>query len=214
MGYTGMIKEGILGNVNPEQARALEKVIGRSGDLLIMINQILQATSIEAGKVQLEKQDIQLKDFLENLKSNYEIPLSNGIAINWDYPLDTVTLRTDSAKLKHILQNLINNAIKFTPHGSISITAKYISQARAAQFQVADTGIGISEELLPSIFEIFQQGDSSETRTYGGVGIGLYIVKKYTDLLGGEVEAKSALGKGTTFTLTIPVDSIQKPSIT
>jgi two-component system sensor histidine kinase/response regulator len=77
---------------------------------------------------------------------------------------------------------------------------------------VVDTGIGISEELLPSIFEIFQQGDSSETRTYGGVGIGLYIVKKYTDLLGGEVEAKSALGKGTTFTLTIPVDSIQKSS--
>jgi signal transduction histidine kinase len=212
MGYTGMIKEGILGNVNAEQARALEKVVGRSSDLLIMINQILQATSIEAGKVQLDKRDIQLKDFFENLKSNYEIPLNNGIAINWDYPLDTATLHTDSAKLKHILQNLINNAIKFTPQGSISITAKYISQARAVQFQVVDTGIGISEELLPSIFEIFQQGDSSETRTYGGVGIGLYIVKKYTDLLGGEVEAKSALGKGTTFTLTIPVDSIQKPS--
>jgi signal transduction histidine kinase len=212
MGYTGMIKEGILGNVNAEQARALEKVVGRSSDLLIMINQILQATSIEAGKVQLDKRDIQLKDFFENLKSNYEIPLNNGIAINWDYPLDTATLHTDSAKLKHILQNLINNAIKFTPQGSISITAKYISQARAVQFQVVDTGIGISEELLPSIFEIFQQGDSSETRTYGGVGIGLYIVKKYTDLLGGEVEAKSALGKGTTFTLTIPVDSIQKSS--
>jgi signal transduction histidine kinase len=212
MGYTGMIKEGILGNVNAEQARALDKVVGRSSDLLIMINQILQATSIEAGKVQLDKRDVQLKDFLENLKSNYEIPLNNGIAINWDYPLDTATLHTDSAKLKHILQNLINNAIKFTPQGSISITAKYISQARAVQFQVVDTGIGISEELLPSIFEIFQQGDSSETRTYGGVGIGLYIVKKYTDLLGGEVEAKSALGKGTTFTLTIPVDSIQKSS--
>jgi signal transduction histidine kinase len=212
MGYTGMIKERILGNVNPEQERALEKVIGRSSDLLIMINQILQATSIEAGKVQPENQDIQLKDFLENLKSNYEIPLSNGVAINWDYPLNTVTLHTDSAKLKHILQNLINNAIKFTSQGSVSITAKYISQARAAQFQVADTGIGISEEMLPSMFEMFQQGDSSETRTYGGVGIGLYIVKKYTDLLGGEIEAKSALGKGTTFTLTIPVDSIQKPS--
>jgi signal transduction histidine kinase len=210
MGYTGMIKERILGNVNPEQERALEKVIGRSGDLLIMINQILQATSIEAGKVQPENQDIQLKDFLENLKSNYEIPLSNGITLYWDYPLDTVTLNTDSAKLKHILQNLINNAIKFTSQGSVSITAKYLSQARAAQFQVADTGIGISEEMLPSVFEMFQQGDSSETRTYGGVGIGLYIGKKYTDLLGGEIEAKSALGKGTTFTLTIPAESTPK----
>jgi signal transduction histidine kinase len=212
MGYSGMIKEGILGTINPEQSQALGKVIGRSSDLLIMITEILQATSIEAGKVQLEKQDIQLKDFLENLKSNYEIPLSNGIAINWDYPLDTVTLHTDSAKLKHILQNLINNAIKFTSQGSVSITAKYISQARAAQFQVADTGIGIPQEMIPSIFEMFHQVDSSETRTYGGVGIGLYIVKKYTDLLGGEIQAKSALGKGTTFTLTIPADTIQNPS--
>ena len=212
MGYSGMIKEGILGTINPEQSQALGKVIGRSSDLLIMITEILQATSIEAGKVQLEKQDIQLKDFLENLKSNYEIPLSNGIAINWDYPLDTVTLHTDSAKLKHILQNLINNAIKFTSQGSVSITVKYISQARAAQFQVADTGIGIPQEMLPSIFEMFHQVDSSETRTYGGVGIGLYIVKKYTDLLGGEIQTKSALGKGTTFTLTIPADSIQNPS--
>ena len=212
MGYSGMIKEGILGTINPEQSQALGKVIGRSSDLLIMITEILQATSIEAGKVQLEKQDIQLKDFLENLKSNYEIPLSNGIAINWDYPLDTVTLHTDSAKLKHILQNLINNAIKFTSQGSVSITVKYISQARAAQFQVADTGIGIPQEMLPSIFEMFHQVDSSETRTYGGVGIGLYIVKKYTDLLGGEIQTKSALGKGTTFTLMIPADSIQNPS--
>lgn len=212
MGYTGMIKEGILGNVNPEQERALEKVVGRSGDLLIMISQILQATSIEAGNVQVEKQECDLKSFLDGLRSNYEVPLNKEVTLNWDYPVDSLTITTDSAKLKHILQNLINNAIKFTSQGSVSITAKYISQARAAQFQVADTGIGISKEMLPSIFEMFHQVDSSETRTYGGVGIGLYIVKKYTDLLGGEIQAKSALGKGTTFTLTIPADSIQNPS--
>jgi signal transduction histidine kinase len=210
MGYSGMIKEGILGPINPEQERALEKVVGRSGDLLIMISQILQATSIEAGKVQVDKREVELKNFLDGLKSNYEVPLNKEITVNWDYPLDSLTIKTDSAKLKHILQNLINNAIKFTSQGSVSITAKYISQARAAQFQVADTGIGISEEMLPSVFEIFHQVDSSETRTYGGVGIGLYIVKKYTDLLGGEIEAKSALGKGTTFTLTIPVESTPK----
>jgi signal transduction histidine kinase len=212
MGYTGMIKEGILGNINTEQERALEKVIGRSGDLLIMINQILQATSIEAGKVHLEKRDLQLKSFLENLKSNYEVPLNKGIAVNWDYPMDTVTIHSDSAKLKHILQNLINNAIKFTAQGSVNITAKYLPETDTVEFQVADTGIGISEEMLPTIFEIFQQVDSSETRTYGGVGIGLYIVKKYTDLLGGEIVATSAPGKGTTFTLTIPTDAMQKPS--
>ncbi len=211
MGYSGMIKEEILGNVNVEQARALEKVIGRSGDLLIMINQILQATSLEAGKVQVEKHDVPLKNFLDNLKSNYDLPMNKGIAVHWDYPVDSVRIQTDGAKLKHILQNLINNAIKFTAQGSVTITARYIPDALAVQFQVKDTGIGIPGEMLPVIFEIFHQVDSSETRTYGGVGIGLYIVKKYTDLLGGEIEVKSALGEGTTFTLTIPVDSIQKP---
>jgi signal transduction histidine kinase len=206
MGYTGMVKEGILGSVNHEQDRALEKAIARSGDLLIMINQILQATSIEAGKVQVEKQAVHLKSFLESLRSNYEVPLNNDISINWDCPLDALTVETDSAKLKHILQNLINNAIKFTAQGSVNIAAKHIPEAQAVEFQVADTGIGISKEMLPSVFEIFHQVDSSETRTYGGVGIGLYIVKKYTELLGGTIEVESALGKGTTFTLTIPAD--------
>jgi signal transduction histidine kinase len=210
MGYTGMIKEGILGTTNPEQSRALEKVIGRSSDLLIMINQILQATSIEAGKVQVEKHPVHLKNFLEGLKSNYDVPLRKGTTVSWNYPEDGVTVETDSGKLKHILQNLINNAIKFTAQGSVRISAKYLPEARAVEFQVADTGIGIPEEMLPSVFEIFHQVDSSETRTYGGAGIGLYIVKKYTDLLEGKIEVKSAIGKGTTFTLTIPADPAQK----
>jgi signal transduction histidine kinase len=208
MGYTGMIKEGILGTTNPEQSRALEKVIGRSSDLLIMINQILQATSIEAGKVQVEKHPVHLKNFLEGLKSNYDVPLRKGTTVSWNYPEDGVTVETDSGKLKHILQNLINNAIKFTAQGSVRISAKYLPEARAVEFQVADTGIGIPEEMLPSVFEIFHQVDSSETRTYGGAGIGLYIVKKYTDLLEGKIEVKSAIGKGTTFTLTIPADPL------
>jgi len=204
MGYTGMIKEGILGAVNSEQARALEKVIARSSDLLIMINQILQATSIESGKVQLEKQEIPVKTFLEGLRSNYEFPLDKKIALNWDYPVDSLTVETDGAKLKHILQNLINNAIKFTAQGSIDVAARHRPEAEEVEFRVTDTGIGIPEENLTSIFEIFHQVDSSETRNYGGVGIGLYIVKKYTDLLGGKIEVRSALGKGTTFTLTLP----------
>jgi signal transduction histidine kinase len=204
MGYTGMIKEGILGTVNPEQEKALEKVIGRSSDLLIMISQILQATSIEAGKVSVEKQEIEVKNFLDNLRSNYEVPLKKEITFNWDYAVDSVVVRTDGAKLKHILQNLINNALKFTQKGSVSVSARYVPETQTVQFQVADTGIGIPQEMLPLIFEIFQQVDSSETRNYGGVGIGLYIVKKYTALLGGQIEATSDFGKGSIFTLTLP----------
>jgi signal transduction histidine kinase len=203
-GYTAIIKEGGLGTINLNQERALEKVISCSSDLLMMISQILQASSIEAGRVKVERREVGLKNFLDELKSNYEVPLDKKITLNWDYPLEPLTIKTDSAKLKHILQNLINNAIKFTENGSVTISARYVAEAHLAEFKVADTGIGIQREMLPSIFEMFRQVDSSETRTYGGVGIGLYIVKKYTQLLGGSVEAQSALGKGTTFTLTIP----------
>jgi two-component system chemotaxis sensor kinase CheA len=169
-----------------------------------MISQILQASSIEAGKVQAQKQEFQLNNFLDGLKSNYELPLNKWITVNWDFPLEPLTIKTDSGKLKHILQNLINNAIKFTEKGGVRIAARHLPQAGRLQFEVADTGIGIHKELLPSIFEIFHQIDGSETRSYGGVGLGLYIVKKYTDLLGGTIEAQSEFGKGTTFTLRIP----------
>jgi signal transduction histidine kinase len=111
---------------------------------------------------------------------------------------------TDGEKLKHILQNLINNAIKFTEKGQITVAARHIHEDDFIQFTVVDTGIGISEESLPVIFERFRQLDSSETRNHGGVGIGLYIVKQFTELLGGTVDVESEFGKGSTFTITIP----------
>jgi signal transduction histidine kinase len=113
-------------------------------------------------------------------------------------------MRTDGEKLRHILENLINNAVKFTDQGNVTISARYNPKAKAVEFKVADTGIGIEKEMLPSIFEIFRQADSSETRSYGGVGIGLYIVKKFAELLGGKIDATSEPGKGSIFTVTIP----------
>jgi len=204
MGYTGMIKEGVLGPVNLQQSRALEKVIGRSTDLLIMISQILQATSIEAGKAQIDMREFDLGEFLDGLKSNYDFPLEKNVMLQWDYPRDHLVVKTDAAKLKHILQNLVNNSIKFTEKGTISVRADYSPHTKMLRIEVEDTGIGIQKELMPSIFEIFHQVDSSETRSYGGVGLGLYIVKKYTDLLKGTIRADSELGKGSSFTLTLP----------
>lgn len=204
MGYIGMIKDGLLGEINAEQQRALDKVVTRSDDLLKMITEILQATSLEAHAVGVEVQEVSLGSFLDDLKSNYEISLKEDLSFAWDYPLELPTVRTDGEKLKHILQNLINNAIKFTERGQVTVSARYNPRAKAVEFKVADTGIGIPKEMLPSIFEMFHQGDSSETRSYGGVGMGLYIVKKFTELLGGKIEAASEPGKGSIFTVTIP----------
>jgi len=129
------------------------------------------------------------------------------LTIDWDYPLDLPSVETDSGKLKEILQNLLNNAIKFTEEGTVSITARYRPEAETVVLRVADTGAGIPKELVPIIFEKFRQVDGSNTRLHGGVGLGLYIVKKYTELIGGEVEVKSELGMGSTFTVTIPCET-------
>ena len=204
LGYSQLIKDGTFGAINEKQENALGKIIGRSKELMSMISEILRATSIEAGKVGAEILQVQMGQLLDDLKSNYEIPLEKDVTFKWDYPSEAGIIKTDADKLKHILQNLINNSVKFTDEGSITFTARYFPETKAAEFKVADTGIGIPREMIPSIFEIFQQIDGSETRNHGGVGLGLYIVKKYTEVLGGKVQVDSELGKGSTFTITIP----------
>ena len=199
-----MLKDGLLGEINEEQQSALDKVVTRSDDLLKMIAEILQATSLEAGAVGVKVEEVSLARLLDDLKSNYEIPVKENLSFAWDYPLELPTVRTDGEKLKHILQNLINNAVKFTERGQVTVSARYNPRAKAVEFKVADTGMGIQKEMLPSIFEMFRQADSSETRSYGGVGMGLYIAKKFTELLGGKIEAASEPGKGSTFSVTIP----------
>jgi len=204
LGYSQLVKDGTFGTINQKQENALDKVIGRAKELMNMISEILRATSIEAGKVKAEMFQIHMGELLDDLKSSYDLPLDKDLTFKWDYPAEPRTISTDGDKLKHILQNLINNAVKFTDEGSITLPARYFPEAQAAEFKVVDTGIGIDQEKIPSIFEMFHQIDSSETRKHGGVGLGLYIVKKYTEVLGGQIQVNSEPGKGSAFTVTIP----------
>jgi len=214
MGYTGLIKEGTLGAVNEQQKEALQKVMTRAADQLNMIDDIMQTTQLEARGVSAHREFVDLCDLLDKLKSDYEIRADKkDIRLNWHYPAAAMSISTDGAKLKQILQNLINNGLKFTDEGSVTVSVRIIAdksnpqsptQPRFVEFTVADTGIGIPKEAQDSIFHKFHQVDSSETRLYGGVGLGLYIVKNFTDLLGGTVEVDSEPGKGSTFTIAIP----------
>jgi len=209
LGYTGMLQDGMLGEIPPEQKKVLGKVINRAGDLLTLIRDILQATQIESRSVIVERRLVDLLDFLDKLRTGYDPTLDKEVNFVWDYPRDLPPVITDSEKLKQILQNLIHNAIKFTEKGSVTITARIkegIGQRQFVEFKVADSGIGIPKEFLPVIFEKFTQADSTETRLYGGVGLGLYIVKEFTELLGGTVQAESEPGKGSTFTVTLPLE--------
>lgn len=205
MGYTEMLKDRMLGEINPEQDRILGKLLARARDLLSMISGILEATNIGAKTVTVKSTELNLSDFLNELRSAYEIPSASALALHWDIPDNLPAMRTDREKLRHILQNLVNNALKFTDDGQITVAARYVAGAKMVEFKVTDTGIGIPKEALPLIFEMFHQVDSSETRSYGGVGLGLYIVKKFTEILGGKVQAESEPEKGSTFTVSLPL---------
>lgn len=206
-GYTGMLKDKMLGQINSEQERALQNIIDHSSYLLAMISSILYVTSIEAQAVKVVTRNVDLANFLDELRSSYDVPLGKELALKWDYDSSLPVVKTDSEKLRHILENLINNAIKFTRKGQVTVSARYFPETKRVEFKVADTGIGIPTESLPMIFEKFRQLDSSQTRLYGGVGIGLYIVNKFTEMLGGMIEVQSEPGKGSSFSVTLSTES-------
>ena len=206
-GYAEVLSQGILGEMKREQLHALQTISYQSKGLLRMINEILQVGSIEAGNVKAIWEEVNIAEFLIEVQSGYEILAKKEVPLYWNIPSSLPIISTDREKLKHVLQNLINNAIKFTEHGSIIVSAQCFSGA--IEFQVQDTGIGIPKDLLPSIFQMFRQLDSSSTRSYGGSGVGLYIVKKFIELLNGTIEADSVLGKGSTFTIKLPLNIVR-----
>lgn len=231
IGYGGMLQDGFFGDVNREQEKGLGVLLNQTKDLLALINSILEVTKIGAGTMVLEKEEVDLKSLLDDLRSTYDTPLDKDLTLIWDYDSHLPSVSTDGGKLKRILQNLVNNAIKFTDKGNVTISARVMEgpegygqpatddgqeataerqqsllTAPYVEFRVADTGIGIPREALPVIFEKFRQVDSTETRAFGGVGLGLHIVKEFTEMLGGKISADSEPGKGSVFTVSIPLE--------
>jgi PAS domain S-box-containing protein len=203
-GYTKIVQDGVLGEINADQANALDKVTRHSNELLVMVNSIMDATKIEAGGVIVECDELPLSEFLDELKLLYEYPLGKDVSLRWHYASSLPVIRTDRDKLKHILQNLINNALKFTEAGHVTVSARHVVGANRVELNVADTGIGIASEDLALVFEKFRQLDASRTRSQGGVGLGLHIVKTFSEVLGGKVSVTSQMGEGTVFTVTLP----------
>ena len=205
------------------QEEALSKIARESKDLLSMINTILYASSIDTEPALLEPQEFQPAELLAELRANYAVLVVPQLQMSWQYPTDLPTMRTDRRKLRQILDNLIGNAIKFTELGAVTVSARLRDSADLGcgsesepngagprpfiEFTVADTGIGMPEDKIARIFDKFFQVDSSESRSHGGVGMGLYIAKRFTDLLKGRISVESAPGKGSTFYLRVPIDA-------
>jgi signal transduction histidine kinase len=167
-----------------------------------LVDSVLDLGKLDAGKVPVAVEPVELAAWLAEQRDRDRLPLHDGVELAWRIPAPLPTLQTDPAKLRIVLDNLVNNAIKFTVRGAITIDVR--SDGHRVELVVADTGPGIPERDLGRIFEPFHQaGDGRQGQ--GGVGLGLAIVDRYTQLLGGTVRVVSTLGLGTTFTVTLPL---------
>ena len=205
LGYTSLMRERIYGTLTDQQDEALTKTYQTSQHLLELINDILDLSKIEAGKMPLHVEPVVVREVIAEVTESVQPMLhGRGLEFRCEVPKDLPSIRTDRTKLKQVLLNLLSNAIKFTQDGHVYLAASPLADGGSVRIVVADTGIGIKPEHLGAIFEDFRQLDQSHTREYGGTGLGLSITRKLLTLLGGEVEVESTYGSGTRFTIDLP----------
>jgi signal transduction histidine kinase/CheY-like chemotaxis protein/CHASE3 domain sensor protein len=192
------------GNLSEEQVRFAETISAAGNDLLTLINDILDLSKIEAGKIELNVTTISLRRMLDGLTRTFE-PVVREKGLSFVVELDSHgpdVIESDATRVEQILKNLLSNALKFTSGGEVLIRVS--GAGSHVRFAVKDSGIGIPEEQLGVIFEAFRQADGATNRKYGGTGLGLAISRDLARILGGEVEVESEVGKGSVFTLTLP----------
>ena len=193
------------GNLNEEQIKFAKTIYGAGNDLLNLINDILDISKVEAGKLELSPQEVPLDCLIESMRMMFA-PLASNKQLGFRVELVAGTMPaifTDRQRLEQVLKNLLSNAIKFTDKGEVVLTARNGQPGRIA-FAVSDSGIGIARDQQEVIFEAFRQADGTINRQYGGTGLGLSISRELAGLLGGAIAVDSLPGRGSTFTLDLP----------
>jgi PAS domain S-box-containing protein len=204
LGYAAMTLQGVSGELAAPQRRNLSRIDANARHLLTLINEILDITRIEAGRMPIQVVQFTLQDLIREVTTELEpIIAKSALDIIMKVPADLPALKTDRQKVKQILVNLLSNALKFTSKGSITIKA-HMAAKHLMTVAVIDTGIGIPKADHVRIFEDFRQVDSTPRRAYGGTGLGLSICRRLTTMLRGTLKVESRLGHGSTFTLMLP----------
>jgi signal transduction histidine kinase len=200
MGYNQILTE--LLPPAPETTRALDAVHRAGVELLDLIEATLDLGRLESGRETVTVETVSVRELFDELAREFApVPRASGVALLWEAG-DVPALIVDRRKLKTALKNLVGNALKFTPAGSVRVECRRAGENY--RFRIIDTGIGIRAEHHAAVFEMFRQVDSSDTRRYGGTGLGLYIVRQLVGLLGGQVTLESSPGSGSVFTVTVP----------
>ncbi|HEX2642333.1 MAG TPA: ATP-binding protein [Thermoanaerobaculia bacterium] len=205
LGYTHLLLEGVSGELTRPQREKLTRVDSNSRHLLAIINDLLDIARIESGKMPIQVERLHLPVLIDEVMAEVE-PLITGTSLQVTRTqVDEVPeIRTDRQKVKQIVLNLLSNALKFTPQGSVAVHLEYDDAGEQISLAVTDTGIGISEENQKTIFEAFGQADSSYAKRQNGTGLGLSICRRLANILGGRITLVSQLGAGSTFTLYLP----------
>jgi len=201
-----LLQENRTGNLTEEQVRYAETIHASNSDLLVLINDILDLSKVEAGQISIDSETVPVDSMLQSLREMFE-PMAAAKHLQFSVeraPGVPETFVTDGQRVTQILRNLLSNALKFTEHGEVALTVG-AGDADTLRFDVRDTGIGIAADKLELIFEAFQQADGSTSRHYGGSGLGLSISREFARLLGGRVSVASEPGKGSVFTLWLPL---------
>jgi signal transduction histidine kinase len=214
IGFSEVLKDGLVGVLTPKQQDYVGDIFKSGQHLLSLINDILDLSKIEAGKMELDLEEVDIPILIEGCLSIIkEKAFAHSIQLSLDIARDVEETFVDTRKFKQIIYNLLSNAVKFTPDGgSVQISARRVAPGNPQdetgkdflEVSVEDTGIGISNENIKKLFRPFEQLDSSLDRKYEGTGLGLTMVKRLVELHGGNVEANSQVGKGSRFTVRVP----------
>ncbi len=202
LGYAELLLGGFGGPLSPDQAGDVRQIVVGAERLLALVNDVLDLARIEAGGVELEPETVALREAVADVAAELAPQASaKGLSVVADVP-DGLVARVDRRRLHQVLLNLAGNAVKFTERGEVRFSARPV--ADGVEVAVADTGIGISPQSLPHVFDEFRQAESGTTRRFGGTGLGLAIVRKLVEAHGGSVRAESSPGVGSTFTVVLP----------
>jgi PAS domain S-box-containing protein len=221
IGFTGILLQGLAGPLNGEQAKQLGMVQSSARHLLALINDVLDISKIEASQLEIHAAPFDLRASLEKVAALVK-PLADkkGLALRVVLPPDLEPAVNDRMRVEQVLLNLLNNAIKFTERGTVTLEARRIPDSPspnqkilspAVRLCVTDTGIGIKPEDMEKIFQPFRQIDSGLTRQYEGTGLGLTICRRLANLMGGEIIVQSVWGEGSVFTFVLPLKHQSKP---
>jgi signal transduction histidine kinase len=210
IGFTGLLLQGLAGPLNVEQAKQLRMVKESGRHLLALINDVLDISKIEAGQIEIASAPFDLRESIEKVVQSVA-PLAENkhLALITEISPDVGSITSDRRRVEQILLNLLSNAIKFTERGQIRLASE--TAARSVRISVSDTGIGIKPEDLGKLFQPFRQLDTGLTRQHEGTGLGLAICRRLVERLGGTIAVESEVGKGSTFSFTLPLRGVEEP---